>query len=143
MNNMVKRSLPEMIGLFSNQFAQLETMAGKGAFADLTMKQLLYIETIGQMDRPTFTDLAGKLGLSKPSVTAIVGKLMEKGYAHTVKDKKDKRSSRILLTQRGDEINRVHHEMHAALAKHLTTVLNEKEQLVFGNLLNKVIDSLS
>jgi DNA-binding MarR family transcriptional regulator len=142
MNEMTKRSLSETIELFSRQFAKLETMAAKGAFADLTMKQVFYIETIGQMDRPTFTELAGKLGLSKPSVTAIVGKLTEKGYAHTVPDKKDKRSSRILLTRRGHDINGIHHEMHDAFAKHLAAVLNKKEQLVFGNLLNKIIDSL-
>ena len=140
--NMPERDLSEMIELFSHQFAQMETMAEKGAFTDLTMKQVFYIETLGQMDTPTFTELAGKLGLSKPSVTAIVGKLAEKGYVRTVPDKEDKRSSRILLTRRGNEINRIHREMHEAFAKHLTTVLDEKEQRALGNLLGKIIDSL-
>lgn len=140
---MTKRSLSEMIDLFSHQFAQLEAMAGKGPFAGLTMKQLFYIEALGQTDKPTFTELAGKLGLSKPSVTAIVGKLVEKGYVRTVPDKEDKRSSRILLTRRGDEINRIHRDMHDAFAKHITAVLNEKEQHALGDLLGKIIDSLS
>ena len=143
MNKTPKRDLSEMIDLLSHQFAQLETLAEKGAFTDLTMKQVFYIETLGQMDRPTFTELAGKLGLSKPSVTAIVGKLTEKGYVRKIPDKEDKRSSRILLTQRGDEINRIHRDMHNAFAKHITTVLNEKEQQAFARLFGKIIDSLS
>ena len=143
MNKTPKRDLSEMIDLLSHQFAQLETLAEKGAFTDLTMKQVFYIETLGQMDRPTFTELAGKLGLSKPSVTAIVGKLTEKGYVRKIPDKEDKRSSRILLTQRGDEINRIHRDMHNTFAKHITTVLNEKEQQAFARLFGKIIDSLS
>jgi MarR family transcriptional regulator, 2-MHQ and catechol-resistance regulon repressor len=143
MNKMSKRSFSEMIDLFSHQFAQLETMAEKGAFTDLTMKQVFYIETLGQMDKPTFTELAGKLGLSKPSVTAIVGKLAKKGYVRTVPDKEDKRSSRILLTGSGNEINRIHRDMHDSFAKHITTVLNEKEQRLFADFLGRIIDSLS
>jgi len=143
MNKTPKRNLSEIIDLFSHQFAQLETMAEKGVFTDLTMKQVFYIETLGQMDRPTFTELAAKLGLSKPSVTAIVSKLTEKGYVHKIPDKEDKRSSRILLTRRGDEINRIHRDMHNAFAKHITTVLNEKEQHALADLFGKIIDSLT
>lgn len=142
MNKTPKHNLSEMIDLLSHQFAQLETMAEKGVFTDLTMKQVFYIETLGQMDRPTFTELAVKLGLSKPSVTAIVGKLTARGYVRTVPDKEDKRSSRILLTRSGDEINSIHQKMHNEFAKHLITVLNEKEQHALGNLLGKIIDSL-
>jgi DNA-binding MarR family transcriptional regulator len=118
-------------------------MAEKGVFTDLTMKQVFYIETLGQMDRPTFSELAGKLNLSKPSVTALVGKLAEKGYVQTVPDKEDKRSSRILLTSSGNEINRIHRGMHDEFAKRLTTVLDAKEQRALGNLLGKIIDSMS
>jgi DNA-binding MarR family transcriptional regulator len=139
---MGKRNLSEMIELFSHQFARLETMAEQGAFSDLTMKQVFYLETIGKMDKPTFTELAVELGLSKPSVSAIVDKLMQKKYVQTHLDQNDKRSYRISLTRQGLALNRKHEAMHDGLAKHLTTVLNSEEQEALAGLLNKIIDSL-
>jgi DNA-binding MarR family transcriptional regulator len=139
---MAKRSLSEMIDLFSHQFSQLESMTGRGVFKDLTMKQVYYFETLGQMNKPTYGEFAAKLGLSKPSVTAIVNKLIKGGYVQTAQDKDDKRSSRISLTRRGGEINKIHREMHGRFAQHIATVLDEEEQKAFASAMNKIIDSL-
>jgi DNA-binding MarR family transcriptional regulator len=139
---MGKKNLSEMIGIFSNQFARLEAMAAHGAFSDLTMKQVYYLETIGKMDKPTFTELAVELGLSKPSISAIIGNLIKKKYVVKHLDPNDKRSYRISLTKQGIELNRKHQSMHEGLAKHLTTVLNTREQETLASLLNKISDSL-
>jgi DNA-binding MarR family transcriptional regulator len=139
---MAKRSLSEMIDLFSHQFSQLESMTGRGVFKELTMKQVYYLETLGQMDGSTYSVFAARLGLSKPSVTAIVNKLIKGGYVRTTQDKDDKRASRISLTRRGQEINKIHQDMHGRFAQHIATVLDEKEQRAFASALNKIIDSL-
>jgi DNA-binding MarR family transcriptional regulator len=131
-----------MIDLFSHQFSQLESMTGRGVFKDLTMKQVYYLETLGQMDGPTYGMFATKLGLSKPSVTAIANKLIKGGYVQAAPDKDDKRSSRISLTRRGGEINKIHRDMHGRFAQHIATVLDEEEQRAFASALNKIIDSL-
>ncbi len=130
---MAKRSLSEMIDLFSHQFSQLESMTGRGVFKDLTMKQVYYLETLGQMDKPTYSEFAARVKLSKPSVTAIVNKLIKGGYVQTAPDKDDKRASRISLTRRGHEINKIHRDMHGRFAQHIATVLDEEEQRAFAN----------
>jgi DNA-binding MarR family transcriptional regulator len=139
---MPKRSLSEIIGLFSHQFAQFEAIASKGVFSDLTMKQVFYLETIGNMDKPTFTELAKKLGLSKPSISAIVDKLIQKNYLQKQLDPDDKRSYRICLTKQGIELNNKHQAMHDGLAEHLTNVLTEEEQEKLAMVLNKIVNSL-
>ncbi len=138
----MKRSLSEIIGLFSHQFSRLEAMSAQGTFSDLTMKQVFYLETIGSMDKPTFTELAKKLGLSKPSISAIIDKLIQKNYVYKQVDPNDKRSFRIRLTRQGNELNRKHQAMHDGLAEHLTTVLNDEEQEKLTTILNKIINSL-
>jgi DNA-binding MarR family transcriptional regulator len=139
---MAKRSLAEIIGMFSRQFAQLEALSAQGTFSDLTMKQVFYLETIGSMDKPTFTELAAELGLSKPSVSAIIGKLIKNNYVQKQLDPNDKRSYRIRLTKRGNELNRKHQAMHDGLAEHLTTVLSQEEQENLTAILNKIINTL-
>ena len=114
--------LSEVIGTFSNQFAQLEALTARGVFSDLTMRQVSYLETLGKMNKPGITDLAGELRLSKPSVSLIVDKLCRKGYVHKKPDENDKRRFRVLLTSRGLELNKMHQSMHNRLAEHLTKV---------------------
>jgi DNA-binding MarR family transcriptional regulator len=134
--------LSEVIGTFSNQFAQLEALTARGVFSDLTMRQVSYLETLGKMNKPGITDLAGELRLSKPSVSLIVDKLCRKGYVHKKPDENDKRRFRVLLTSRGLELNKMHQSMHNRLAEHLTKVLSDIEQEMFVTLLDKVIQSL-
>lgn len=117
-------------------------MTGRGVFKDLTMKQVYYIETLGQMNKPTYSEFASRLKLSKPSITAIVNKLIKGGYVLTTSDERDKRVSRILLTRHGREINRIHRDMHGRFAQHIATTLDENEQRAFASAMNKIIDSL-
>jgi len=43
------------------------------------MKQILYLDTIAGLGKPTSSELAKRFEISKPSMTALVGKLIQKG----------------------------------------------------------------
>ena len=40
------------------------------------MRQVLYLETIAQLEHPSFGELAEALEITRPSVTALVAKLI-------------------------------------------------------------------
>jgi MarR family transcriptional regulator, transcriptional regulator for hemolysin len=131
-------SFDQIIAILTRTFAELETQAlQESELADLTMKQIVYLDTIARMQSPTFSDLAKQLDVSKPSVTAIVHKLVKNGYVQKVQSEEDKRAFHILLTEKGHELAAIHDNLHQKIAQHFTNVLNEAEMHQLGRLLHK------
>ena len=132
----------QMIALLTRIFAELEAKAlQESELSELSMKQLVYLDTISQMEQPTFSDLAKKHGVSKPSVTAIVGKLIQKGYVQKVQSNDDRRSFHILLTEKGKQMGKMHDQFHHTIAQHFTRALDSREMQQLARLLKKVIQS--
>jgi DNA-binding MarR family transcriptional regulator len=128
-----------VIDLFTHHFAELEAQAlQESELTDLSMKQVVYLETISRMDSPTFSDLARELHVSKPSVTAIYTKLHEKGYINKVQSAEDKRTFTIHLTEKGSSLQKVHEHLHQKIARYFASVLSAEELAQLGDLLQKV-----
>jgi DNA-binding MarR family transcriptional regulator len=132
----------QLIAILTRSFAELESQAlNESELAELSMKQLVYLDTIARLDHPTFSDLARSLGVSKPSVTAIVSKLMHKGYVEKVQSAEDHRTFHVLLTDKGKALNQMHDHIHRRIAEHFTHALDENELHQFARLLNKALKS--
>ena len=133
-------SFDQIVAILTRTFAELETQAlQESELANLTMKQIVYLDTIARMQSPSFSDLAKQLDVSKPSVTAIVHKLLKNGYVQKVQSAEDKRTFHILLTEKGRELTAIHDNLHQRIAQHFTAVLNEAEMHQLGRLLHKAL----
>ena len=108
-------------------------------FSDLSMRQLLYLEAIAKLKNPTFSELADNLAVTKPSVTAIVQKLIRMGYVEKVQSQEDRRVFHIVLKERGQQFTQMHHNVHQLMARRLMARLNEPEIQQLTALLNKAI----
>jgi DNA-binding MarR family transcriptional regulator len=138
------QSFDQVIDLLTRFFAQQEADALQSAeFSELSMKQIVYLETIAALERPTFSDLARRLEVSKPSVTAIVDKLVQKGYVERVQSAEDKRAYHILLTAKGASLSEIHHQIHQHIARHFSEALTAAELDQLAGLLHKVIRHLA
>ena len=83
--------LEQAIAMISRMMGELEAEAfEQEGFSDLSMRQMIYLDAITQLKRPTFSELADKLAITKPSVTAIVKKLTEMGYVKKVQSNVEK-----------------------------------------------------
>jgi len=132
----------QLIAILTRSFAELESQAlNESELAELSMKQLVYLDTIASLDQPTFSDLAKHLQVSKPSVTAIVGKLMQKGYVEKVQSTEDRRAFHLLLTNKGRTLSQMHENIHRRIAEHFTHALDEHELQQFARLLKKALRS--
>ena len=67
-------------------------------FSELSVRQMIYLNTIISLGHPTFSDLAKKMNVSKPSVTLNVGALIRKGYGLKAQDHEDLRAYHIVPT---------------------------------------------
>jgi DNA-binding MarR family transcriptional regulator len=135
-----KEILKQAINLISRLMGEMEAEAfEQEGFSNLSMRQLLYLETIAQMERPTFSELADQLDVTKPSVTALVKKLMKMGYVKKVQSQEDLRVYHIVLTAKGEQFTEMHDQTHRLLAERLTQNLNEQEIHHMAVMLKKVI----
>jgi DNA-binding MarR family transcriptional regulator len=99
-----------------------------------------YIDAIGDMENPTYGEVAKKLKLSRPAITAIVNKLIKQNLAYKEQSTADKRTFYIKLTKNGHEIYNSCRLAHNDLEKYIAEKLSkeEYEQLVY--LLGRVIE---
>lgn len=135
--------LEKVIDTASQIMTEMEERAFEDErFAELSLRQMLYLNTIIRMGHPTFGDLARELNVSKPSVTANVGTLSRKGYVAKVQDHEDLRSFHIVTTQKALDFDELHQNVHKNLAHYLAAQLtpNEVEQL--AALLAKAFDGM-
>ena len=136
-----QKLVEQTIEMLSHLLGELEAEAfEQEGFSDLSMRQMLYLETITQLKAPSFGDLAEKLNVSKPSVTTIVQKLIRMGYVKKVQSAEDRRVFRIVLTPKGESFDEIHGDVHRLLANRITKNLNEEELKQMTILLKKVMD---
>ncbi len=105
----------------------------------LTITQMHYLETINFMHNPNVTELATQLNLSKPSVKAVVDKLVVKDCIYKVRSDADRRSAHLHLTEKGKLIQQMHDKAHRNIAELFMNKLSEEEITQLKELLMKVL----
>jgi len=111
-------------------------------FASLSMSKIHYLDTISHLEKPTISQLAKELSVSKPSVTLTVESLKNMGYVRKVQSDQDLRMLHIHLTNKGKKIVTLHDAIHRGFAKYFEDALTEKELALFVRLLNKAVNSM-
>ena len=134
------QTIEEVIELVTHLIADLETNAFlEDGFSDLSMRQVLYLETISEMGHPSFSELAASLHITRPSVTTLVGKLIQNGYVEKQQDGEDRRSFHIVLTPKGQRFGLIHQNIHKKVAQTLIHHLDASEIAQLAGLLKKAV----
>jgi DNA-binding MarR family transcriptional regulator len=130
----------QVIAVMTAAFANLESQALQEAnLADLSMKQMVYLNAIASMENPTASDLAKRLKVTRPSVTAIITRLIHKGYILRVQSGDDKRAYILRITEKGQALNEAHNNLHRKIAKYFSQALSHDELETLAALMKKVI----
>ena len=134
-----KEVVLETVEMISQLMGELESKAfEQEGFSDITLNQMLYLETIAQLEDPTFGDIAESLEVTRPSVSTIIKKLINLGYVSKEQSSNDGRVFYIHLTDKGKRFNQLHSEVHRILAKRITQRLNQEEIKDLAVLLTKI-----
>lgn len=98
---------------------------------DLTMSQLKTIMLLVETKGLTGRDLAERLGIGPSAVTALVDRLVQRGYARREEDRADRRVSWARPTDKATELfERLHATHRERLAEVLATLSSEDLALV-------------
>ncbi len=134
------RKLEEMIAKVSGYMGRMEEESKEQFnFKELTLTQMHYLEMISELENPNLTELAAAMQLTKPTVTVLVDKLIEKELIYKVQSDADRRSTHLHLSERGKLINQMHEYAHRRIAEEIEKKVNpdEMEQLI--SLLEKIM----
>lgn len=127
-NNLIK--IVEKISVMMGEFE--DRALNSDELSDLTVKQIYYLDSIAKLKKPTFSELAEELEVTKPTVTMAVNRLINLGYISKVQSEQDKRVYHLLLTEKGERVVSVHNQAHRDFAREISSKLsdNELEKLV-------------
>ena len=115
-----------------------DKVCGLHGVAEMTVKQINYLKIIDNCDDITFSMLAEKTKITKPSVSDLINKLKDFGCVYKEPSTEDKRVSYIRLTEKGTNIARYEETAVRNLMKRMTDSLNEKEIEKLIQIFNKV-----
>jgi len=108
-------------------------------FNELTITQMHYLEMISDLENPNLTELAIAMKLTKPTVTVLVDRLLEKELIYKVQSDADRRSTHLHLTERGKLINQMHEYAHRLMAEEIGKKIDAKEEIQLIQLLEKIV----
>ena len=135
--------LTDIVDIITRTISQMQGAAMEaGEFADLSMRQITCLGLIAHMEEPTATDLARTLQVTKPTVSALLGRLAQNGFVRKERSRTDARSWHVHLTARGEAVMAAHRAVHERIAAELVRNLDETERARLAALLSKVVDSL-
>jgi DNA-binding MarR family transcriptional regulator len=137
-------SLGKAIEIITKKISYYERrVLEKTELSSLSGTQLLYIGKIYHSGSPTITELSEELSVSKPSVSVIVDKLLQKGFVDKRKSDSDGRSYRLHLTKSGRRCAVFHDSIYGRFASKVKKILDGKELDQLISLLGKIIERLS
>jgi DNA-binding MarR family transcriptional regulator len=108
-------------------------------FRDLTRQQLHYLRIISRLQNPSISELAKELRLTKPTVTVLIEKLVEKGYVRKVQSDADRRFSHLHIAEKGEEVHAVFNIAALTAEREIQTFLTKTEQEIFKSILSKIV----
>ena len=133
-------SLSDIVDALTRKIEEIEVSVMENSeLKELTRRQIYYLDIINQIRNATLGELARKLGLSKPSITMIVEKLVQAGYVIKVQCDEDRRISRIHMGEKGETIAKLHDDVHSRIEAFLTTSLSDLEVKQLIGILNKAV----
>ena len=99
---------------------------------DLSINEMHMLEAVGKgKNKPkTISEIAEDLGITLPSVTVAINKLVKKGYVEKLRGEEDARIVYVTLTKQGKKIDSVHRYFHESMVRSIISGMSEQEQQV-------------
>ena len=135
--------IEEIIEKLSQSMERYESETfNNSPLSNLTPTQVHYLDAIYHLKNPMISELATYLNVSKPTVTFAMNKMEGLGYVKKEQSDEDRRFFRVFLTPEGEELAKLHDEIHKNYAELFKKLLTKDELKTLENLLGKVLKEL-
>lgn len=114
---------------------------GSTGFPDITINQFFYLQGVQRHENITLTELAGVIGVSKPSATAATTKLIRDGFVIRTRSAVDQRKFHLSLTDKGREVFVHKQRAYREFIERLEQCTTEKEQKILEQAFRIMVES--
>ncbi len=135
-----RKTINELLVELFTRILAIEENSLKEAGAKLSMTEIHTLEQIEKSTTKTMSDVAKALSVTQGTLTVNINRLHKKGYVNRVKDTKDRRISRLMMTEKADEALRLHTEFHDRMIDSLISNLSVEQDKEIITSLQKVLD---
>lgn len=104
--------------------------------------QFSVLKTIGQGESLTLSEISARVHRKNSNVTPIIDFLVDKGIVERIPDKKDRRITRVRLTEEGVAIREQAIAHHDNFIKELYGALNTDEIKTFIDAIDMVLEKI-
>jgi Transcriptional regulators len=141
LNEEQKKALKEMSASVTRYIIeQVEACKAEEMMSDISVSMTAYLTAISEMSEPTLSELAARMGRSKPSATIAVDKLEEKGYVQRVQANDDRRSFHIRLTEKGRHFSELKKTAELKICEKISRALSDEEIKQFIAINKKIFE---
>lgn len=116
-----------LVMIFNEVLTIEEEVISRSDFSDLSIKEMHTIEAIGLSRDLSSQEVAKKLNITPGTLTVSIQNLSKKGYVQRVKSQSDRRVVKLVLTQRGKLIYRLHRKFHMRMVEEALTGFDPEE----------------
>jgi DNA-binding MarR family transcriptional regulator len=121
---------------------EYKEQVGQGDLFNLTITQLHYLHAVRELENPSFSQLVEKFRVQKPTVTAIINKLIQRGYVRKVQSVEDLRIFHVCLSDKGNQLLELEDEGYRRFATATIQCLDRTELDQFITILSKVTERI-
>ena len=114
---------------------------GSSGFPDISITQFFYLQAVQRHDKITLTELAMVVGVSKPSATAVITRLINDGFIVREQSPVDQRRFHLSLTKKGREVFVHKQRAYREFISRLETCTTEKQQEILAKAFRIMIES--
>lgn len=108
----------------------------------LHFKSFIYLDIIASLENPTYSQVAECLDVSRPAVTQMVNPLIDTGYVVKTRDKDDKRTYRLRVTEKFIKYHLTDIEHSKEILEKIDKALSVKEKEQMLNIMKKIEKAL-
>ncbi|MBN2526933.1 MAG: MarR family transcriptional regulator [Deltaproteobacteria bacterium] len=110
--------------------------------SQLSPAQMHALEMLGHMGTPTMKALAGRLGVTTGTLTAMIDRLEKGQLVERTRNPDDRRSTILQLTDSGRMHFEQHHAYHIQLTEELSASFSEDELATMNDFLGRLIERI-
>ena len=130
MNSFSKQLNDILVDTFWSILKVEEQTLKRSGRIDLSISEMHLIEAVGKNNNlgKTISTLAEDLGITLPSVTIAINKLVKKEYVKKIKAEDDGRVVFVTLTKLGLKMDAVHRYFHQNMVRNVEKDLSDEEK---------------
>lgn len=125
--SIVKDALNELLVNVFNYITNIEELNLKNKGINVSMTEVHIIEAIDTTEVPIMTNVAAKLLITVGTLTTAINSLSKKGYVVRIQSTEDRRKVYLQLTDKGEQVKKLHDEFHDEMIEHTIKDLEIEE----------------